>query len=181
MPDFVGGPRAMAKSRQDLEGDIQNLLGLLQQTREQLDQLNTQAELLRISLEEHRTAIDTLDAYKDAKEGQEVLVPVGANAYVFANSASTKTAITEIGAGLSAALPIQVAVEKLQKRVEKIDSSRKKVLEGSARLEQSVAALENQIQGLYAQLQGAPAPARAPGRPQQAHSHKADKDKDDED
>lgn len=171
----------MAKTRQDVEGDIQNLLGLLQQTREQLDQLNTQGELLRISLEEHRTAIDTLDAYKDVKEGQEVLVPVGANAYVFASSASTKAAITELGAGLSAAMPIGVAVEKLQKRIEKIDGSRKKVLEGAARLEQSVASIETQVQSLYAQLQAGAAPARAPARAQQSHSHKPHKDEESED
>jgi len=170
----------MAKSRQDVEGDIQNLLGLLQQTREQLEQLNTQAELLRISLEEHRTAIDTLDAYKDVKDGHEVLVPVGANAYVFANSASNKSAITEIGAGLSAAMPIDVAVEKLRKRIEKIDGSRKKVLEGSARLEQSVASLENQIQGLYGQLQGGATPARAPARQAASHSHKHKDDEGDD-
>ncbi|HKZ59189.1 MAG TPA: prefoldin subunit alpha [Candidatus Thermoplasmatota archaeon] len=171
----------MAKSRQDLEGDIQNLLGLLQQTREQLDQLNTQAELLRISLEEHRTAIDTLDAYKGVKEGHEVLVPVGANAYVFATSGSTKAAITEIGAGLSAALPIEVAVEKLQKRIEKIDGSRKKVLEGASRLEQSVASIENQVQGLYGQLQGTAPPGRAPARAQHTHSRKSDEDEEAED
>ncbi len=166
----------MAKTRADVEADIQNMLGILQNTREQVEELRTQAELLRISLEEHRTAIDTLESYKDVKAGHEVLVPVGANAYLFANASSTKSAVTELGAGLSASLPIEVAVEKLRKRIEKIDASRKKVLEGGARLETSANALEQQIQGLYAQLQGGEA-ARAPARgaPQGTHTHKAHK------
>lgn len=174
----------MAKTRADAEADLQNLLGLLQQTREQLEEFRTQSELLRISMEEHRSAIDTLEAYKGVKEGHEVLVPVGANAYVFANSAATKTAITEIGAGLSAAMPVDVAVEKLRRRIEKIDASRKKVLEGGTRLEQNVGSIEAQIQGLYAQMQGQapPAPpARAPARGGRGHAEKAHDHDDSED
>ncbi len=179
----TGGLR-MAKTRADVEADIQNMLGVLQNTREQAEELRTQSELLRISLEEHRTAIETLEAYKEVKEGQEVLVPVGANAYIFANSSPTKAAITELGAGLSAALPVDVAVEKLRKRIERIESSRKKVLEGGARMESSAAALEQQIQGLYNQLQGGEAPSRAPTRTAShaSHSHapKGRKDEDDD-
>jgi prefoldin alpha subunit len=154
----------MAKSRGDIEADIQNLLSILQNTREQAEELRTQGELLRISLEEHRTAIETLESYKDVKEGDEVLVPVGANAYLFANSSATKSAVTELGAGLSAALPIPVAVEKLRKRIEKIGASRKRVLEGGAKLENSAASLEQQVQGLYQQLQTGEAPGR-PAKP----------------
>jgi prefoldin alpha subunit len=167
----------LAKTRGDVEADLQNLLGALQQTRDQLEEFRTQAELLRISVEEHRTAIDTLEAYKDVKEGHEVLVPVGANAYVFANSSTPKSAITEIGAGLSAAMPIDVAVEKLRKRIERIEASRKKVLEGGSKLEANMAAIEGQVQSLYAQLQGAPAPAQGgqahPGKARAERSHKA--------
>ena len=176
----------MAKSRADLEGDIQNMLSVLQNTREQAEEYRTQAELLRISVEEHRTAIETLEAYKDVKEGDEVLVPVGANAYLFANSSANKAALTELGAGLSAGLPIDVAVEKLRKRIEKIDASRKKVLEGGARLEENAASLEQQVQGLYQQLQTGEAP-RAPGRQPSGsqshagHSHSAKPAKHDED
>lgn len=183
----------MAKSRSDLEADIQNLMSLLQTTREQAEELRTQGELLRISLEEHRTAIETLESYKDVKEGEEVLIPVGANAYLFANSSSTKNAVTELGAGLSAALPIPVAVEKLRKRIEKIDASRKRVMEGGAKLENSAASLEQQVQGLYQQLQTGEAPARQQrpassgaqshaGHSHTGHSHaKGSKHDDDED
>src|SRR5258705_9407550 len=160
----------MAKSRGDIEADIQNLLSLLQNTREQAEELRTQGELLRISLEEHRTAIETLESYRDVKEGDEVLVPVGANAYLFANSSATKSAVTELGAGLSAALPIPIAVEKLRKRIEKIDASRKRVLEGGAKLENSAASLEQQVQGMYQQLQTGQAPARPASSGAQSHA-----------
>ena len=175
----------MAKSRAEIEGDIQNLLSILQNTREQAEELRTQSELLRISLEEHRTAIDTLESYKDVKEGHEVLVPVGANAFIFANSSGTKTAVTELGAGLSAALPIEVAVEKLRKRIERIDASRQKVLQGGARLEESANSLESQVQGLYQQLQTGQAPQRAAPRAaptgHEGHSHGPKGGKHDED
>jgi prefoldin alpha subunit len=163
----------MAKTREDVEADLQNLLGVLQNTRDQLEQLRTQAELMRISLEEHRTAIDTLEAYKDVREHDEVLLPVGANAFIFANASATKSAVTELGAGVSASLPIDVAVEKLRKRIERIESSRKKMVEGGQRLEASAQALEEQIQSMYASLSGtAPSGRAAPARGRgAAHAH----------
>jgi len=165
----------MAKTREDVEAEIQNMLGILQNTRDQIEQLRTQAELMRISLEEHRTAIDTLEAYKDVREGDEVLLPVGANAFIFANASATKSAVTELGAGISASLPIHAAVEKLRKRIERIESSRKKMVEAGTRLEQNAASLEEQVQAMYASLTAGPAAGRqaAPrGRAQgQGHGH----------
>lgn len=155
----------MAKSRETLESDLQNMLGILNQTRDQLEQFRTQAELLRISVEEHKTAVETLEAYKDLKKGEEVLVPVGANVFIHAHSTGSKVAITELGAGISAELPIEAAVEKLRKRVEKIEASRKKVVEGGQRLEASADSLEQQIQMAYGELSAAEAGASARGHP----------------
>lgn len=162
----------MAKSRQEVESDLQNMLGVLQQTRDQLEQVRTQGELLRISLDEHRTAIESLEAYKGVEEGHEVLVPVGANAFVSATSTGSKTAVTELGAGVSASIPIDAAVEKLKARIGKIEASRKRTLETGAKLEQSMEALDQQVQALYGQLQGGQA-AAAP--PQRGSSHRGSK------
>jgi prefoldin alpha subunit len=172
----------MAKARHEVEADLQNLLGVLQQTRDQHEQVRTQAELLRISLDEHRTAIESLEAYRAVEAGHEVLVPVGANAFVHATATADKTAVTELGAGISAAIPIEAAVEKLRARIEKIEASRKRTLETGARLEQSMEALDQQVQGLYGQLsagEGA-APARGQGARQSRHRAAADDEEDDD-
>ncbi len=173
----------MAKSRQEIESDLQNLVGVMQNTRDQLEQVRTQAELLRISVDEHRTAIESLQAYREVEAGHEVLVPVGANAFVAATSTGAKTAITELGAGVSASLPIEAAVEKLKVRIEKIEASRKRTLEKAGQLEQSVEALDQQVQGLYGQLSGggqqAPSDGRGKGgRPSRKRS--GDEDEDDQ-
>ena len=174
----------MAKSRQQVEADLQNMLGVLQNTRDQLEQVHTQVELLRISLEEHRTAVETLEAYKGAKANQEVLVPVGANAFIFAKSTGSKEAVTELGAGISAEVPIDVAVEKLRGRAQKIENSRTKMVETGKRLEQSAGALEQQIQELYGSLnagtQQRAAPAKQQARGGHGHSHAHD-DEEEED
>ena len=165
----------MPKSRQQVEADLQNMLGVLQNTRDQLEQVHTQVELLRISLEEHRTAVETLEAYKGAKPNQEVLVPVGANAFIFAKSTGSKAAVTELGAGISAEVPIDTAVEKLRSRAQKLENSRSKMVETGKRLEQSAGALEQQIQELYGSLnagtQQRAAPAKAQARGGHGHSH----------
>lgn len=172
----------MAKSRQEAEADLQNMMGVMQNTREQLEQVRTQAELLRISVDEHRTAIETLEAYRGVEAGHEVLVPVGANAFVPAKSTGSKVAITELGAGISAQVSIEVAVEKLKGRIEKIEVSRKRTLETGAKLEQSMEALDQQVQNLYGQLQGGQAPQEpAQHRHPPARASKKRTSSDDED
>ncbi len=173
----------VAKSRRQVEADLQNLLGVMQNTRDQLEQVRTQVELLRISGDEHRTAIETLEAYTGVEAGHEILVPVGANAFVSATSTGSKAAITELGAGVSAEIPIDTAVEKLKSRIEKIESSRKRMAETAGRLDESMGHLEQEIQGLYGQLSAGEAqpPTGGSRRSGSRPSRKRDDDEDDDD
>jgi len=59
-------------------------MAVLDQYREQIEALAQQQEIVRISLEEHMRARETLTRYREAGKGAEVLVPVGANSFLVA-------------------------------------------------------------------------------------------------
>ena len=82
------------------ETDLRRGLAVLDQYREQLEALAQQQEIVRASLEEHMRARETLLRYQQAGKGAEVLVPVGANAFVVASSLETEKAFVGIGSDL---------------------------------------------------------------------------------
>jgi len=68
------------------ESDLRRGIAVLDQYREQIEALAQQQDLVRISLEEHLRAKETLTQYRQAGRGAEVLVPIGANSFVAAES-----------------------------------------------------------------------------------------------
>ncbi|MFQ5553317.1 MAG: hypothetical protein ACE5EW_06330, partial [Thermoplasmata archaeon] len=69
------------------EVGLQQAVAALENTRAQLDALTRQEEALRYSLQEYTRARDTMAEYKDAPVGTEILVPIGANSFLFAQIA----------------------------------------------------------------------------------------------
>ncbi len=138
------------------EADLRRGLAVLDQYREQLEALAQQQEIVRVSLEEHMRAKETLLRYKEAGKGAEVLVPVGANAFLVAEVRDADKAFVGIGSDV-------VLLDDIPKQIERIDARVKSISEAMAAIGQRLAELqeraENQgaaVQGLYDRLQGTP-------------------------
>src|SRR6266446_5305910 len=83
-PVCVGGPRVSAG-----ETELRRGIAVLDQYRAQIETLAQQQEIVRISLEEHMRARETLVRYREAGKAAEVLVPIGANSFLVAESQDT--------------------------------------------------------------------------------------------
>jgi prefoldin alpha subunit len=144
------------------ETELRRGLAVLDQYREQLEALAQQQEIVRVSLEEHMRAKETLLRYKEAGKGAEVLVPVGANSFLVAEVKDSEKAFVSIGSDL-------IVFDEIPKQIERIDLRIRSIGEAMAAIGQRLAELqqraENQgaaVQNLYDRLQGAPG---ADGRP----------------
>src|SRR5439155_186737 len=80
------------------ESDLRRGMAVLDQYREQIEAFAQQQEIVRISLEEHMRARETLTRYREAGKGAEVLVPVGANSFLVAGSKEEAEADVTSGA-----------------------------------------------------------------------------------
>lgn len=108
MADDTGGK----PSRQELE---QALLQL-EAGKRRLDAMGKQSQMIEGNIADVNMTISALNALEDAVEGNEVLVPVGANTYVKAGLLDKETILVGVGAGVSVEKQRPEAVETLKKR-----------------------------------------------------------------
>lgn len=68
---------------------------------QQLENISRQIRLLQASRDETVRASRTLEALADAKEGDEILIPIGASSFVTVKVTDKKTAVVGIGNKIS--------------------------------------------------------------------------------
>lgn len=106
------------------EQELRELMLRSDQVRQQLAQMEAQREYLLEVTAESRRSLNTLDHLTNAKPGDEVLVPLGAGAYVHARIADPTKAVASLGSGVHAQVATTDAAARLKARVENLDSAR---------------------------------------------------------
>jgi len=118
------------------EREARRAAALLETYRGQIDALAKQHEVMHTSLEDVLRARETLSRYRAAGEGKELLVPVGATTYVFAQSQTPDRVLVGIGSSLiiedteagararldARAQSLETAVQTLEARLEEIEA-----------------------------------------------------------
>ena len=143
------------------EAELRRGLAVLDQYREQLEALAQQQEIVRVSLEEHMRAKETLQRYQQAGKGAEVLVPVGANAFVVAEVRDPAKAFMGVGSEVVLFDDIPKQIERLDARIKSIGEAMTAIGQRLAELQQRAESQSASVQSLYDSLQG---PAGADGR-----------------
>ncbi len=140
------------------EADLRRGMAVLDQFREQIEALGQQQSIIRISLEEHMRARETLARYQETGDGAEVLVPVGANSFLVAQSREVTKAFVSIGSELLVYDDIAKQIERLDARIQSITDAANAVGQRLADLQRRAEAQGEAVQDLYDRLQGQAAP-----------------------
>ena len=136
------------------EEEIKQALSTLDLMRAQAESLAEQQQLIQYSLEEYTRAKETLSKWKDAKKGEELLVPIGGNSFVFAKVEFNSKALVGIGSGVTVEKPVVEAIATLDGRINEMVEALKKINDSLTILETRSANLTRQVQGEYDKLQG---------------------------
>ena len=136
------------------EQEIKQALSALDLMRAQAESLAEQQQLIQYSLEEYTRAKETLSKWKDAKKGEELLVPIGGNSFVFAKVEFNSKALVGIGSGVTVERPVEEAIATLDGRINEMAEGLKKINESLTILETRSANLTRQVQAEYDKLQG---------------------------
>ena len=99
------------------DDEIQQASAELEAIRGQMEGLKQQEELLRNLNSEYMRARDTLIDLGNRKKGDEILVPIGGNYFIFAKVDKPDKAIGSLGMNLAAEESTEKAVERLDKRI----------------------------------------------------------------
>ncbi|OGS64326.1 MAG: prefoldin subunit alpha [Euryarchaeota archaeon RBG_19FT_COMBO_69_17] len=136
------------------ESDLRRGMAVLDQYRSQLEALLQQQEIIRISLEEHMRARETLLRYQKAGAGAEVLMPVGANSFVVAEARDPERAFVGIGSDLIVHDAIPAQLERLDARIKSISEAANAIGQRIGQVQERAEAQGAFVQDLYARLQG---------------------------
>lgn len=135
------------------DDELRQALATLDAYKMQLDSMAQQSKIFQISLEETMRARDTLKAYSEAKEGDEILIPAGASSFVVAKIASTEKAIVGIGNKLSVDMDLSEAAKYMADSVVEISEAIKQLSAAMKDTETKAVALQSTIQQEYQRRQ----------------------------
>jgi len=128
----------------------------LEIVRGQMEALARQAETLQLALEEVLRAHDTLERTKGAGAGAEILVPIGANGFVFGKVKDADRVIVGIGSDVAIEQTLEAALGRLEARAKAIEEAERGLANRMGQLEQQEGAHSRRVQELYERTQGAP-------------------------
>jgi len=135
------------------EQELRQALATLEVMRAQAQSLAEQQQLLQLSLEEYSRALETLNQWKNAKEGDEILVPLGGNSFVFAKVASSDKSLVGIGSGISVERSSEEAIKTVETRIKELTEGMKKINDSLTVLETRSQSLTQMVQAEYDKMQ----------------------------
>lgn len=131
------------------EVELRKAMAVLENYESQIERLNRQANLLRASMDDLLRARDTLNALKNAKEGDELLLPIGASAYINVNVAKKTDVIVGVGTRVSVEKNIDEAIEFVITTGNEVSESLKEVVEALTEIEGLANRLTAAVQNEY--------------------------------
>ena len=128
------------------EQELRQAMSTLEIFRAQLESIAQNQQLIQISLEELERARETLNQYQTAKEGDELLVPIGGNSFVFAKVATNSKAIVGVGTGISVEKSMEEAIKTMDDRSKELFDTMSKLNERRMAIEEQANVLSQTVQ-----------------------------------
>jgi len=135
------------------DDELRQALSVLEVYKSQLEALAQQAQIFQMSLEEAIKARETMKAFLNAKEGDELLIPVGGASFVFAKATDSKKAIVGIGSRISVDMELNDAVAYMENTVKEISEAYKRSGEAITEMEMNARNLSLTVQQEYQRRQ----------------------------
>lgn len=135
------------------ESDLRENMMRLETAKAQLEGLSKQQELIQLAIEEHVKARETVKSLAQSQAGEELMIPVGADSYIYAKATEKKEVVIGVGSGVSIQRNAEEAEKILDTRVEELAQAFQKVAEMAAQTEGAIQELSERIQQQYDRVQ----------------------------
>ena len=135
------------------DDELRQALAALDAYKNQLAALTQQSQLLQMSYEETLSATQTLSSLINAKEGDEIMVPVGASSFVTAQVTSAPKAVVGVGNKVSVEKSLDDAVEYMKSNLAEITDALKKLNESMQEMDAAARNLSLAVQQEYQRRQ----------------------------
>jgi prefoldin alpha subunit len=141
------------KVRKVASEEFQRAAAEYETLRSQMEALAQQNEILSMSLEEYMRAKETMSRFQKGGKGSEILVPVGANSFLFAEIKEPDKAIIGIGSDLTVEESMDEVAKRIEGKIEDINSALKALAERIVETSQKAEEKSEIVRALYAKAQ----------------------------
>ena len=113
------------------DAELRQAISVAESYKQRVEALSRQVQVLRVSLDEVTLASNALKAFRDAKDGDEIMVPIGATSYI---------TVVDVGSDISVEKDANSAIEYMDANNAEISEALTKTMEA---LNESQNALNN--------------------------------------
>ncbi|MBS7611462.1 prefoldin subunit alpha [Candidatus Bathyarchaeota archaeon] len=129
--------------------EINRLATEIQLLEATLNVIKSRLDMTDATLSESQMALETLKALESAKEGDNILVPIGAGSYIFAKVESISKVVVGVGANVCVEKSIKESIDMISERISRLEqiksSLQQQLVQASQKLEESRGNLERLI------------------------------------
>lgn len=131
--------------KNQVDSKLQQSMVALEMQKGYIESLTNQIEMIQLAMNEHVKAKETLSQYMKLKEGNELLVPIGANSFIYAKKTKAKKAIIGIGANVTIEEDLDKAVERIENKLQNLQKTGDELTQQLANVQQQATALSEKI------------------------------------
>jgi prefoldin alpha subunit len=133
------------------EAEAREAAAMIETAKAQYEALARQQEIIRLTIDEHSRAKETISRVAAGTPGDDILVPVGADAFVHARVSEEKSAIIGVGASVSFQRSPEDAEKMLAARIDELNRALRKIAERAEQTELTIQQFSDKIQEYYSQ------------------------------
>lgn len=112
----------------------------------------TQLSAFELQISELTTARETIESYSKLAAGDETLVPVGGDFFVFGKISDPKNVLADIGAGITVQESAGKALTRLNERIDAMSKTKGKLEQELGSIEQQYMSLSRKVEAEYAAM-----------------------------
>jgi len=144
-------PRARALSQADLEQNLRRAVAMAEEARQALEALGEQRAYLQQGARELMVSRAALTALRDARTGDEILVPLGAGHFALAQLARTDAVLAGVGSDVTVETTIADALARIEAELARAKSSEERIVAEQERLAKQYDEIAAHVQDLAPQ------------------------------
>ena len=137
------------------DSELRQTITVAESYKQRVESLSRQVQVLRVSLDEVHLASEALKAFKNAKDDEEIMVPVGATSFITVKVTPNRNVVVDIGSGVSVEKTADSALEYMEANNTEISEALKRTMEALGEAQSALDNLTSVIQQEYADRQNA--------------------------
>ena len=132
------------------EDELQKYMTLIEYYKEQLNNLEYQFSLIQTTINDQSKAKLTLQKLKGVKDESELLLPIGAGAFINANLKNSSKVLYDVGEGIVIEKTIDDTINKIDQRIKELQDTEEKISTMAQQIQNEATEVQNKAESILA-------------------------------